>query len=446
MITEDRVMGRLIVVILPLCLGAWYSAARADDPSVPASASGPPATTSAEEAPLVSLGRPQAFVQSMAIQSTGAAASDQQIARTSFQSPEPLTPIVSTTAQSAPPPGPVLPAQASVPVSPVAPATPAEQYNCGVVTQQSPGFWQSIWEGPKRIFNYIPGLGGEEFEGPGARHWFQSDHCFDNFISPVTNPFLFEDPRSLTEIRPIFIYNATPTRNPIFHGGDIEFFGTQARVAFTDRWSLVVNKFGEIWSEPHNGTPDFQPHAGFSEVWLGPKFTFLRNENTCTLGAVGLTFEIPGGEQKVMQDTGSLSLDPYLSMGQSFGKTQYGSFNALGTIGYRFSVDRKRSEDFFTSLHLDFDIANLHRFYPLVELNWFHYTRNGETENINFEGRDLFNFGSQHVAGHDEVSLALGGRVKATEWWWFGFAFEFPLTTRRDLMDYRVTVDMIFRY
>src|SRR5437763_1184921 len=26
--------------------------------------------------------------------------------------------------------------------------------------------------------------------------WFQSDHVFDGFISPVTNPFLFEDPRS----------------------------------------------------------------------------------------------------------------------------------------------------------------------------------------------------------------------------------------------------------
>src|SRR5262245_3493781 len=28
--------------------------------------------------------------------------------------------------------------------------------------------------------------------------WFKSDHVFDGFISPVTNPFLFEDPRSLT--------------------------------------------------------------------------------------------------------------------------------------------------------------------------------------------------------------------------------------------------------
>src|SRR5690349_21238803 len=25
-----------------------------------------------------------------------------------------------------------------------------------------------------------------------------SDHCFDRFISPISNPFFFEDPRSLT--------------------------------------------------------------------------------------------------------------------------------------------------------------------------------------------------------------------------------------------------------
>ena len=50
---------------------------------------------------------------------------------------------------------------------------------------------------------------GEQLEKTfGTRNgdWFKSDHCLDSFISPVSNPFLFEDPRSLTEVRPIFIY------------------------------------------------------------------------------------------------------------------------------------------------------------------------------------------------------------------------------------------------
>ena len=56
---------------------------------------------------------------------------------------------------------------------------------------------------------------------------FQSDHNFDHFISPVSDPFYFEDPRALTELRPIFMFQSIPHNNPVFHGGNIEFFGTQ---------------------------------------------------------------------------------------------------------------------------------------------------------------------------------------------------------------------------
>jgi hypothetical protein len=42
------------------------------------------------------------------------------------------------------------------------------------------------------------------------RELFRSDHRYDNFVSPTTNPFFFEDPRSLSEIRPIFIYEGMP--------------------------------------------------------------------------------------------------------------------------------------------------------------------------------------------------------------------------------------------
>ena len=32
-----------------------------------------------------------------------------------------------------------------------------------------------------------------------------SDHCFDDFISPMTNPVFVEDPRTLTEARLIYL-------------------------------------------------------------------------------------------------------------------------------------------------------------------------------------------------------------------------------------------------
>jgi hypothetical protein len=39
------------------------------------------------------------------------------------------------------------------------------------------------------------------------------------------------------------------------------------------------------------------------------------------------------------------------------------SFNALNTFGYAFG-DSGRSDYFYNSFHLDYDVANAHRFYP----------------------------------------------------------------------------------
>jgi hypothetical protein len=207
-----------------------------------------------------------------------------------------------------------------------------------------------------------------------------------------------------------------------------------------------MNKLGFIWEEPHNAVDGFAPHVGFSEVWLGPKYTFLRNENTNTLGAVGLTFQIPAGPRKVFQNTGDLSLVPYLSLGQNFWRTSYGSVNALGTLGYSLATDNKRSEYFFLSAHLDYDVANLHKFYPLIELNWTQFTVSGTTTNLGFEGRDLINFGSANIAGNTNLTLATGFRYKFSEAIQMGLGTEWPIVGRRDLMDFRLTADLIFRY
>src|SRR5262249_32917624 len=144
----------------------------------------------------------------------------------------------------------------------------------------------------------------------------------------------------------------------------------------------------------------------------GPKWTFLRLESTGTLGALGLNFDIPAGSRQVQQNTGSLTLEPYVSFGQNLGRTPYGTFRGLATIGYNASIDNQRSDNFFTSWHIDFDYGDLHKIYPLLELNWFNYTSNGHARALNFEGRDLFNFGSQKISGHNEVTLAPGLRFK----------------------------------
>src|SRR5262245_20247467 len=110
-----------------------------------------------------------------------------------------------------------------VPVYPGAPtpASPEEDFNCGVVTQGVTG--PTTPTGHGNIFSGL--FSGNLFQGT-----FQSDHCFDRFISPVSNPFFFEDPRALTELRPIFIYQHIPGSNPLFHGGSFEGFFLQGRL------------------------------------------------------------------------------------------------------------------------------------------------------------------------------------------------------------------------
>ncbi len=223
------------------------------------------------------------------------------------------------------PPPPPPPPGGGVPPFPGGLPGGEEPYNCGVVAKDKPasgGFFSKCWDNTKKWFEDVPSSLGGVFQPGAGKAIFQSDHKFDAFTSPLTNPFLFEDPRALTEFRPIYMWQQTPSNNPVFHGGDNIFVGAQFRLAITDWLSVVVNKFGGTWMEVHNPVnPAFDSHDGFSELWLGPKVTFIRNDTTGTLMAGGLTFQIPTGPPKVFQGTGSLSIDPYFSFGQNFLRT-----------------------------------------------------------------------------------------------------------------------------
>jgi len=325
----------------------------------------------------------------------------------------------------------------------------ADVYNRGMVNNDSDlgSFWTRFGDKMKRCWDDVAGGVPGAFQSSPSRKMFQSDHEFDIFTSPVTNPFFFEDPRSLTEARPLFIWQRTSSNNPVFGGSNNFHYAVRGSVAITPHISLVVSRLGFSTINPDPGTPDIQANTGFSEVLLGPKITFIRSETSGTVAAVGLTFDIPGGSSKVQQHTGHLALVPYFSIAQNFGKSSYGSFNFMNTTGYTFRTDNTRTESFYSSFHLDYEIGK--RFYPLVELNWRHYTRNGGAQALNFEGNDLINFGSQSVSGGNELTLALGTRIKLNNWIHWGIAAEFNVLSNSDgrhMDQFRLTTDFIFRY
>jgi hypothetical protein len=390
----------------------------------------------AQDMPSVQLGKPRPIAAAHTSRYSPPSQADSSpsiypsIFQADYDTGAPQGGIIQTHAQDVPAPPPAIPSTPPIGV----PAVGGDAYNCGVVTQ-NPAAPTGFWDG---VQQWCRGV-SSGFQG-GNRKRFQSDQSFKDFISPVTNPFYFEDPRSLTELRPIFIFQGVPGNI----GGNIFDFSLQGRLAITDRFSIVINKLGYIDATGGGG---YFNGGAFSELWLGPKFTFLRSESTNTVGAIGLTFELPIGGSSMAQNTGNLSLDPYVSLAQRIYKFgDYGTLNGMGVLGYSFSTDNERSEHFYTSLHLDFDVRNQHRIYPLLELNYVHYTRNGNVEPINFEGKDLINFGSQYVAGNNDLSLAGGLRFKINDFWQVGVAGDFPVAGNKDLMNYRILFDMIFRY
>lgn len=349
-----------------------------------------------------------------------------------------------------PPPPQFIPGAGGPPVF-VTPGGPggADMYNRGVVTHDGDlgGFWSRAGDKFKRCWDDVSGGASGAFQSTPDHQMFQSDHRFDVFSSPVTNPFFFIDPRASTEIRPFFIWQHTPSANPTWNGGNNFDYGIAGSVAITPHISVVFNRLGFTTINPRGGDPDIQPGSGASEVLFGPKLTFGTEGLNASVFAIGLTFDVPAGSGRVLQNTGHTALVPYFSYAQNFGRSSYGSFNFMNSTGYAFRTDNTRSESLYSSFHLDYEIGK--RFYPLVEANWRHYTRNGGARALNFEGNDLANFGSQDVAGRNELTLAIGTRIVITKNITWGIAGEFNVLSNGDgrhLDQFRLTTDFIFRY
>lgn len=313
-------------------------------------------------------------------------------------------------------------------------------------TTRKEGFLAGMWH---KWFGRGDELPPDDLNGGRAgdveRRWFESDRAFCDFVSPISNPFYFEDPRSLTELRAIGFYQGIPNNDGFFRGGHGWFFGGQGRLAFTQRISLVVHKMGYTSFKPGAGSI-FAGGSGLSELWLGPKVVVYRDPQTKSLITLGTQFQIPLGGSAPLQDTGRLSVVPYVSAAQRLFETQIGTLNGMASSGYSFSTTRDRSDFFYSSLHLDFDIANGHRFYPVAELNWFSYTTNGRARNISTEGRDFANVGAASK-GSNLVTWAVGmrwrslnGRVEV------GGGYEGYMFGQRGLFDGRFTLDFIWRF
>jgi hypothetical protein len=74
-----------------------------------------------------------------------------------------------------------------------------------------------------------------------------TDTTWANFISPMTNPVFFEDPRTLSEVRFIFAHHHIPTlAGGAIPASDIQVFAAQFRIALSDDLSIIGTKDGYV--------------------------------------------------------------------------------------------------------------------------------------------------------------------------------------------------------
>ena len=260
-----------------------------------------------------------------------------------------------------------------------------------------------------------------------------SDHRFDRFISPMTNPVFFEDPRTLTEARAIFLQHNVPGAAG---GGDVRLLALQMRAALTERLSIVAAKDGFIMST----NPLI--NDGWADVSAGLKYNLFADPAAQRLLSTGFSYEMPVGTPRALQGNGDGEFHFYLTGGAQVGDYSHW----ISAMGFRIPADPGAESDmWYWSNHLDYEFRD--RWYLVSELNWFTWIGAGENPALaGVEGGDLFNLGSTGVAGNDIVTNAIGLKFKRNRHREFGVAFEYPLTDRRDVLETRITADWIFRY
>jgi hypothetical protein len=261
-----------------------------------------------------------------------------------------------------------------------------------------------------------------------------SDRCFDDFISPVTNPVYFEDPRTLTEVRFLFLHHRLPNA---LTGRSVQLYAAQVRLALSERLSFIATKDGLLYTQ----SPLLD--SGFADVNAGFKYNLYRDPVAGRLLSGGITYEIPMGSNRSLQGLGDGEFNFFLTGGTRI----LGSKRAhwLSASGLRQPLDEAAGNRMaYFSNHVNYQLNFRRPTYVFTEINWWRYLSNGE--GVDVLGGDLFNFGAPNARNSDLVSQAVGMRVKPRRNIEMGTAYEFPISELNGVLKDRWTFDLIVRY
>ena len=252
---------------------------------------------------------------------------------------------------------------------------------------------------------------------------------------PVTAPTTFESPTIQTNLNAIVMHHGLP-KSSIFGGGDVNIYALQARYAVNDRLALIATKDGYIDLNPNVGANQ----EGWADIAGGFKYAVINDPDGNFLLTPGLIYETKSGDTEVFQGNGDGVIRPFVSGGWDLD-----ALNVLGSFGYNHPIDGDDETASF-DYHIHVDYAATENLFPLWELNGIKYTSNANALPVNFEGGDLINLGAANVAGNSVITSALGARYRLNDSFTFGLAYEWPITSREDIIDDRITFDVLLGF
>ena len=256
------------------------------------------------------------------------------------------------------------------------------------------------------------------------------------YVPPLTNPVFNETPYITTEVRPIYLHQEIPGAF-LTGGGTIDLFALQLRLALSDSVGLIATKDGYADIDFEVMLPD---ENGFANIAAGLKIALLSDPETDTIVSAGARYEVPLGDLESggveLQGHGDGMIDVFVT-----GATTLDKLGVQGSVGTNIAVDSGENTSMLHyAAHVDYELVP--GLFPIVELNGFTPIDDGDKLAVNFEGFDIVNFGSSDAS--TVITGAAGARFRLGEQALVGVAYELPLTTREDLLEWRVTTDIVF--
>lgn len=170
----------------------------------------------------------------------------------------------------------------------------------------------------------------------------------------MTNPVFFEDPRTLTEARMIFVNHNVPTA---LGGSSAQLYATQLRFALNEDVSIIATKDGYMVSENE------LIQDGWMNIAAGLKVNVYKDVCSQSLLSVGTTFEAPTGARKTLQGNGDGVFNFFATGGTQF----LNNYHLISALGLRMPVDQKaQSTVMYWSNHVDRKLGNS-RFYDTCD-------------------------------------------------------------------------------